>query len=97
MICPYEEEAYVFSRVVQAARDMVEVEMNCTTVAETDPTIALRSNWSCLSHRIWSGLREGNEALGRVIIPEGHDFDPLTKPSKSYSNRKYVNWSHHAE
>ena len=40
---------YVFLRVVQAARDVAEVEMNYTRVAETDPTIALRGNWSCLS------------------------------------------------
>ena len=52
MIHPREGEAYVFSRVVQTARDVVEVEMNCNMVAETDPKIALRSNWSCLSQRI---------------------------------------------
>ena len=37
-------EAYVFSRVVHTTRDVVEVEGNCTSVGETDPIIALRSN-----------------------------------------------------
>ena len=63
---------------------MAEVEMNCTRVAETDLTIALRNNWSCLSQRIWSGLGEGDGTSGKVIIAGGHDFEPSTKPSKSY-------------
>ena len=71
--------------------------MTCTRVVETDPTIALRSNWSCLSYRIWLRLGEGEVALGRVIIVGGHDFKPSTKPSKSYSNRINVNWSRHVE
>ena len=75
MICLHEGEAYVFSRVIQAARDVSEVEMNYTRVAETNLTIALRSNWSCLSQRIWSGLGEGDGASGRVIITEGHGFN----------------------
>ena len=33
-----------FSRVVHAARDVVVVDINSTRVADTDPTIALRSN-----------------------------------------------------
>ena len=44
-----EGEAYVFLRVVQVAQDVAKVEMNCTSVVYTDPTIALRINWSCLS------------------------------------------------
>ena len=32
-----------------ATRDMVEVERNWAKVADTDPTIGLRSNWSCRS------------------------------------------------
>ena len=71
--------------------------MNCTRVVETDPTIALRSNWSCLGQRIWSGLEEGEAASGRVIIVIGHDFKPSTKSSKSYLNMRDVNWSCHAE
>ena len=73
------------------------VEINCTRVANTDPTIALRNNWSLLSQRIWFGFGEGDEALGRVINARGHDFEPSTKPSKSYPNRRDVNWSHHTE
>ena len=97
MIRLREGEAYVFSRVVHATRDVEEVEINCTRVADTDPTIALRSNWSCLSQRIWSGFREGDEASSRVIISEGHGFEPYTKPSKSYQNIRDMNWSRHAE
>ena len=37
-------EAYVFLRVVHIARDVVEVKGNCTSMGETDPIIALRSN-----------------------------------------------------
>ena len=37
-------EAYIFSKVVHAAQDVVAVEINCTRVAKTNPTIALRSN-----------------------------------------------------
>ena len=37
-------EAYVFSRMVHAARDVVEVKRKCTSVRETDSIIALRSN-----------------------------------------------------
>ena len=75
----------------------MEVEINCTRVAETDPTITLRSYWSCLSQRIWSGFGEGDAASGRVIIASGHDFEPSTRPSKSYPNRRDANWSRHAE
>ena len=52
MIHPRKGEAYVFSRVVQVAREVVEVEMNCTRVADKSPTMALRSNWSCRIQRI---------------------------------------------
>ena len=98
MIRPHEEEAYVYSRVVHVAREVVEVEINCTRVIETDPTITLRSNWSCLSQRIWFEFGEGDATSGRVIIVEGHDFESSsTKPSKSYPNRRDVNWSHHME
>ena len=45
MIRLREGEAYVFSRVVHVTRD-VEVNRNYTRVADTDPIIALRSNWS---------------------------------------------------
>ena len=69
----------------------MEVQINCTRVTETNLTIALRSNWSCLSQRIWSGFGEGDVALGRVIIAEGHGFEPSTKLSKSYINRRYMN------
>ena len=41
---PREGEAYVFSRVVHTARDVMEVEINYTRVADTNPIIALRSN-----------------------------------------------------
>ena len=44
MIRLHEGEAYVFSRVVYAGRDVVEVEINCTRMVETDLIIALRSN-----------------------------------------------------
>ena len=71
--------------------------MNYTRVANTDTTIAFRSNWSCLSQRIWFGFGEGDAALGRVIITRRHGFEPSTKPSKSYPNRREVNWSHHVE
>ena len=73
------------------------VEINCTIVANTDPTMALRSNWSCLSQRIWFGFWEGDATSGRVISAEGHEFEPSTKPSKSYANRRDVNWSCYAE
>ena len=82
MICLREGEAYVFSRVVHVARDVVAIEINCTRVTNMDPIIALRSNWSYLSQRIWSGFREGDAASGRVINVKGHDFKPSTKPSK---------------
>ena len=49
MIRSHPGEAYVFARVDHAARDVVEVEINYTRVAKTNPTIALRNNWSCLS------------------------------------------------
>ena len=91
-----EGESYVFSRVVEAIRDVAEVEMNCNRVADTDPTIAFRSNWSCLSQRIWSKLGEEDATSGRVIIARGHSFDPSTKPSKSYPSRKDENWSRQA-
>ena len=42
--------------------------MNCTKVATTDLTIALRSNWSYLSQIILSGLGEGNATSSRIII-----------------------------
>ena len=51
MIRLHEGEVYVFFRVVHAARDVVEVEINCTKVADTDPIISLRNNWSCYQHR----------------------------------------------
>ena len=41
---PAEGKAYVFSRVVHTARDVVEVERNSTSVGDMDPIIALRSN-----------------------------------------------------
>ena len=97
MICLRKGEAYVCSRVVHVAREAVEVEINYTRVVETDPTIALRSNWSCLSKRIWSGFGEGDATSNRVIIFGGHNFKPSTKPSKSYPNRRDVSWSCHAE
>ena len=56
MIRLLEGETYVFSRVVHVARDVVAVEINCTRVVDTDPPTALRSNWSCLNHRIWFGF-----------------------------------------
>ena len=71
--------------------------MNYSRVAQTNPTIALRSNWSCLSQKIWSRLGEGDATSGKVIIAGGHGFESSTKPSKSYSNMRYVNWSRHAE
>ena len=70
--------------------------MNCTKVADTDSTIALRSNWSCLSQGVWSGLGEGDVASASFVIVQGHNFDLSTKPSKSYPNRRDVNWSHQA-
>ena len=73
------------------------IKINCTRVVDTDLTIALRSNWSFSSHRIWSGFWEGDAASGRVISAGGHGFEPSTKPSKSYPNRRDVNWSRHAE
>ena len=69
--------------------------MNCSRVVETDPTIALINNWSCLSQIIWSEFGEGDVASGRVIITGGHGFESLTKPSKSYPNMRDVNWSCH--
>ena len=42
MIRPCEGEAVIL-REVQVAQDVVKVEMNCTKVVETDPTIVLRS------------------------------------------------------
>ena len=42
MIHPREEEAYVFSRIVYAARDVVEVKINCTKVVDIDSIIELR-------------------------------------------------------
>ena len=69
----------------------MEVEKNCIRVVDKDPTIALRSNWSCLSQRMWSRFKEGNAPSGRVISVGGHNFKLLMKPSKSYSNRRDVN------
>ena len=99
MIRPCEGEAYVFSRVVHVVRYVVAVEINCTRVAKMDPTIALRSNWSCLSQRIWSKFGEGDVASGRVIsVGHGKDgFESSTKPSKSCPNRRDMNSSFHAE
>ena len=91
MNSPYEGEAHVFSRVVQFAQDVEKVEMNCTRVAEMDLTIELRSNWSCLSQRIWSGFGEGDATSGRVIIDRRQGFEPSSKPRKSYPNRRDVN------
>ena len=90
-------KANVCSRVVLTTREVVEVEINCARMVEMDLTIALRSNWSCLSKRIWSRFGEGDTASGRVIIAGGHDFELSRKPSKSYSNRRDVNWSYHTE
>ena len=73
----------------------MEVEINCTRLADMDLSIALRSNWSYLSQRIWSGLGEGDAASGRFIIAEGHAFEKSTNPSKSYPNRRDVNWNLH--
>ena len=86
-------EAYVFSTVVYATQDVVVVEINFIRVADKDPTIALRSNWSCLSQRIWLWFEfeEGDATSGRVISARGHNFESSTKPSKSYPNRRYVN------
>ena len=97
MIRLHEGEAYVFLRVDHAARDVVEVEINCTRVGDTDPKIALRSNWSCLSQKIWSGFGEGDAVSDKVIIARGHNFELLMKPSKSYPNKRDVNWSRHVE
>ena len=44
VIRPWEEEAYVLSRVVHVARDVVEVERSCTSEGKMDIIIALRSN-----------------------------------------------------
>ena len=97
MIRLREEETYVFSRVFHAAQDVVAIDINCTRVTNTDPTIALRSNWSCLSQRIWSGFGEGDVTSGRVISAGGHNFESSTKPSKSFPNMRDVNWSCHVE
>ena len=70
---------------------MVEVEINYTRVVETNPKIALRSNWSCMSQRIWFGFGKGDTTSGKVIIARGHDFESSTKPSKSYLNKRDVN------
>ena len=95
MIRPHEGETNVFFRVVHAAQDVVVVEINCIRVANTDPTISLRSNWSCLSQRIWFGFGERDVASGKVFSAGVHDFELLTKPSKSYPNRRDVNNSRH--
>ena len=97
MIHSCEGEAYVFSRAVHATRDVVAIEINYTKVANTDTTITLRSNWSCLSQRIWFQFGEGNATSVRVISAEGHDFELLAKPSKSYLNRRDVNWCRQVE
>ena len=76
---------------------MEEVEINCTKVANMDPKIALRNNWSCRSQRVYSGFEDGEEASGRVIIARGHGFEPSMKLGKSYLNSKDVNWSRHVE
>ena len=70
MIRPRKGEAYVFSRVVLTARDVVKVEIKCTMVADTDPTITLRSNWSCLSQRIWSEFGEGMRHWAELSLSE---------------------------
>ena len=46
-----------------------------------------------MSSRKWSTQLEMWSS--RVIIDGGHGFELSMKPSKSYSNRRYVNWSHH--
>ena len=97
MIRPCEGETYVFSRVVKVALDVAEIEMNCTRVVETDLTIALRSNWSCLSQIIWFEFGEGEATSNRVIIVGGVSFEPSTKVSKSYPNRRDMNLSCHVE
>ena len=70
MIRPREGEADIFSRVVHAAQDMVEVEIKYTRVIDTDPIIALRSNWSCLSQRIWSRIGEGMQHQTELSLLE---------------------------
>ena len=97
MIRPREEETYVFSRVFHAARDVVAIDIKCTRVTDTDPTIVLRSNWCCLRQRIWFGFGKGDVASGRVISAGGHNFKSSTKPSKSFPNMRDVNWSRHVE
>ena len=95
MIRPHDGKTNVFFRVVHATQDVVVVEINCIRVVNTNPTISLRSNWSCLSQRIWFGFGERDVASGKVISVGGHNFELLTKPSKSYPNRRDVNYSHH--
>ena len=70
MIHLREGEVYVFLRVVHAARDVVTVKINCTRVADTDPTIALRRNWSCLDKRIWSRIGEGVQHWAKLSVLE---------------------------
>ena len=41
MICPHKREAYIFSRVIHAAQDVEEVEINCNKVADTVVLIIL--------------------------------------------------------
>ena len=95
MIRPHEGETNFFSRVVHAARDVVVVKINCIRVADTDPRIALRSNWSCLSLRIWFKFGERDVTSGKVITTGGNDFELLTKASKSNPNKRDVNYSRH--
>ena len=75
MICPCKGEEYVFSREVHAARDVVAIEINYTRVENTDPTITLmRSNWSCLSPRIWLDLGRGMQHWVELLVPEDTDL-----------------------
>ena len=45
--------------------------------------------------KIWLGFGERDVASGKVINARGHAFELLTKPSKSYPNRRDVNYSRH--
>ena len=33
----------------------------------------------------------------RIIVVRGYDFEQSTNPSKSYPNKRYVNWSRHTK
>ena len=74
MIHPREGEAYDCYRVIHATRELMQVEINYTRVAEMDLTIVLRKYWSCLNLRIWSTFGERDASLGKVIIVGRHGF-----------------------